>query len=68
MANWAYSILKRFQPVAIWAVACLVLTIPAAFLAYYRIFAVFTEWDDEGTLMMTVRQFLSGGTLYENIR
>jgi hypothetical protein len=44
------------------------LTVSSAALAYYRIFTGFAEWDDEGMLMMTVRQFLTGGTLYENIR
>jgi hypothetical protein len=43
------------------------LTVSSAILAYYRIFTGFAEWDDEGMLMMTVRQFLTGGTLYENI-
>uniref|UniRef100_Q02CC3 Glycosyltransferase RgtA/B/C/D-like domain-containing protein n=1 Tax=Solibacter usitatus (strain Ellin6076) TaxID=234267 RepID=Q02CC3_SOLUE len=44
------------------------LAVSSAILAYYRIFTGFAEWDDEGTLMMTVRQFLSGGTLYETVR
>src|SRR6266699_178998 len=44
------------------------LTVWSAIRAYYRIFTGFAEWDDEGTMMMTVRQYLTGGTLYENIR
>ena len=44
------------------------LAVWSAILAYYRIFTGFAEWDDEGTLMMCVRQYLSGGTLYETVR
>src|SRR5450759_3780991 len=44
-----------------------ILTVPAAVAAYYRIFSGFAEWDDEGTLMMMVRQYLSGARLYEEI-
>jgi hypothetical protein len=44
-----------------------ILTVPAAVIAYYRTFSGFAGWDDEGAVMMTVRQYLAGGRLYEEI-
>jgi hypothetical protein len=44
-----------------------ILTGPAAVAAYYRIFSGFSEWDDEGTVMMMVRQFLTGSKLYQEV-
>ena len=44
-----------------------ILTVPSAVAAYYRIFSGFAGWDDEGAIMMTVRQYLTGGRLYEEV-
>src|ERR1035438_4501628 len=45
----------------------LLLSIPAAAAAYYRIFLGFAGWDDEGTEMAMVKQFLGGAKLFEEV-
>jgi hypothetical protein len=44
-----------------------ILTVPASVAAYYRIFSGFAGWDDEGAFMITVKQYLTGAKLYEEI-
>jgi hypothetical protein len=39
----------------------------AAIAAYYWMFTGFSVWDDEGTVLFTVRQFLGGMKLYDQI-
>jgi hypothetical protein len=39
----------------------------ASIPAYYQMFTGFSKWDDEGALMVTVKQFLGGMKLYNQI-
>jgi hypothetical protein len=43
------------------------LTAMASIPAYYRMFTGFQIWDDEGALMVTVKQYLSGMKLYNQV-
>lgn len=50
--------------VALWFVF---LSALASIPAYYRMFTGFTSYDDEGALMVTVKQYLGGMKLYNQI-
>jgi hypothetical protein len=51
--------------IALWF---LVLSALAGIAAFYWMFTGFSVWDDEGTLLLTVRQFLGGMKLYDQIK
>jgi hypothetical protein len=43
------------------------IAIAAAVTAYFAIFTQFAPYDDEGTLLVTLKAFVHGGTLYRDI-
>jgi hypothetical protein len=45
----------------------LFLSCAAAVPAYFRMFTGFSAWDDEGTLMISVRFYLAGYRLYDEV-
>ena len=51
--------------IALWF---LFLSVLAGISAYYWMFTGFSIWDDEGTLLLGVRQFLGGMKLYDQIQ
>ena len=59
------SVFPQRLCIALWF---LVLSALAGVAAYYWMFTGFSFWDDEGTLLLTVRQFLGGMKLYDQIK
>src|SRR5579863_449267 len=57
------SSLKHLR-ILIWLV---LLTMLAAVGSHYRIFSGFNPYDDEGTLIITVKQYLDGHKLYDYV-
>ena len=48
--------------------ACaLLLTLCTAFTAYYRVFVSLANYDDEGYMMWTIKNFLGGHALYDQV-
>jgi hypothetical protein len=45
----------------------MLLTLCAAFTAYYRVFVSLANYDDEGYMMWTVKNFLGGQALYDQV-
>ena len=43
------------------------LTVLGGIWAYYRIFTGFSNWDDEGSIMLSVKQYLGGLKLYDQV-
>src|SRR6185295_13761467 len=62
--NSDFPLMLRRHHIILWLV---LLTLLAAVLGYYRLFTGFSDWDDEGSLMMSVKQYLQGYTLYADM-
>ena len=52
-----FRLLTLFGAITVWALTT----------GYYQIFSFFAPYDDEGFLMMTVKKFLKGGVLYDEV-
>jgi hypothetical protein len=50
-----------------WLALCLAVAAVGVLTAYYRIFSNFSSWDDEGNMMLAVKNFLDGRRLYEDV-
>jgi hypothetical protein len=55
------------HPTAVGCGLYAIAAVAAAIAAYLALFTQFAAWDDEGTLLVTLKAFAHGGTLYRNI-
>ncbi len=56
--------LPRPQQAGVWFA---ILSLAAGVTAYYEIFTGFSFWDDEGTLLQSVKQYVGGMRLYDQV-
>ncbi|MEO8497354.1 MAG: hypothetical protein ABI614_19975, partial [Planctomycetota bacterium] len=49
------------------AAATILLTFAIGFVSYQRLFSSFATYDDEGYVMVSLRQFMAGGALYDEV-
>lgn len=49
------------------AAAFVLLLLAVGFASYQRLFASFASYDDEGYVMLSLRQFMAGGALYDQV-
>ncbi len=64
--GWARRVLATYPelvPIGAYALVAIAATITA----YFSIFTVFASYDDEGTLLVTLRAFVDGDALYRDI-
>jgi hypothetical protein len=54
----------KTRPSVLWIAVVVALTLAAAFAAYQQIFSTYADYDDEGTLMLSVVTFMQGHPLY----
>lgn len=66
LANPWGKLLRRRADLALGAMLVLVAA-AIAFAGYQRLFASFASYDDEGYVMVSLRQFMAGGALYDQI-
>ena len=52
-----FGLITVFAAITVWALVS----------GYDQVFSVFAPYDDEGYLMLTVREFLNGGVLYNEV-
>ena len=50
-----------------WTTLCLLALILCAATGYFRAFSTFAEYDDEGYVMLSLKQHLSGGALFDDV-